>query len=204
MPRALPCPLRSAFRVWLPSWRLTPRDPVPVLFRTGRALGIYPSELSPSGRYPARFRVETPTYCFARRYTCTEGTGRLDRPQFLGFSPSGSPWQPNVVLARQPLDAPLGFAPLGTRRTPSRGFRPASSHALFRPRLFTQAAAPQSIDQCPLRLALFPSKLGGSSEAPFWGFRTGLHPEAFEHAVDRAILFTLRHVAHCCRLTDAL
>jgi hypothetical protein len=37
-------PLRSAFRVWLPSWRLTPFEPVPVLFHTGSAHGIHPSE----------------------------------------------------------------------------------------------------------------------------------------------------------------
>jgi hypothetical protein len=49
-------PLRSAFRVWSPSWRLTPSAPGPVLFHTGSALGIYPSELSPHRRYPPRFR----------------------------------------------------------------------------------------------------------------------------------------------------
>jgi len=44
------CPLRSVFRVWLPSWRLTPCDPQPVLFHTGSAPGIHPSELDlPAG-----------------------------------------------------------------------------------------------------------------------------------------------------------
>jgi len=84
-------------------------------------------------------------------------TGRLDRPQFLGFAPSGSPWQPNVLLARRPLDAPLGFASLGLPRIPWPGFRPASSHALFRSGLihpgggaseFRSASAPP---QPPLR-----------------------------------------------------
>jgi hypothetical protein len=55
-------PLRSAFRVWLPSWRLPPCDPLPVLFHTGSAHGIYPSEVSPPGRYRVRFRTEAPTY----------------------------------------------------------------------------------------------------------------------------------------------
>jgi len=127
---------------------------VPVLFRTSGALGIHPSELSPSGRYPARFRVEEPTYRFTCQYTCTEGTGRLDRPRFLGFDPSGSPWQPDMLLARQLLDAPLGFTPLGIPRTPWLGFRPASSHALLRTGLFTRASAPQSINRHPLRLTL--------------------------------------------------
>jgi hypothetical protein len=94
-------------------------------------------------------------------------TGRLDRPQFLGFTPSGSPWRPNVVLARRPLDAPLGFAPLGLPRMPWRGFRPASSHALFRSGLFTRAAAPQSFDRHPLRSNLPCGKPQVLAETPF-------------------------------------
>jgi len=46
------CPLRSAFRVWLPSWRFAPNDPQPVIFRTGSAHGIHPSKLSPLERLP--------------------------------------------------------------------------------------------------------------------------------------------------------
>jgi hypothetical protein len=41
-------PLRSVLRVWLPSRRFTPFGPLPVLFHTGRALGIRPSKPSPS------------------------------------------------------------------------------------------------------------------------------------------------------------
>jgi hypothetical protein len=67
--RAKACPLRSAFRVWLPSGRLAPAKPVPVLFHTGSALGIRPSELSPPARYPARFRQEGPTYRSARQFS---------------------------------------------------------------------------------------------------------------------------------------
>ena len=48
----LPCPLRSALRVWLPSRRFSPAKPLPVLFHTGSAPGIRPSELSPPGRSP--------------------------------------------------------------------------------------------------------------------------------------------------------
>jgi hypothetical protein len=66
-PRGRPSPLRSAFRVWLPSWRLTPAEPLPAFFHAGGALGIHPSELSPLGRYPPRFRGEEPTYRFSRR-----------------------------------------------------------------------------------------------------------------------------------------
>jgi len=134
---------------------------------------------------------EEPTYRFARQYTCTEGTGRHDRPRFLGFCPSGSPWQPCVLLTRRLLDAPLGFTPLGLPRTPRPGFRPASSHALFRLGLFTQAAVPQSLDGRSLRLTLFRSKLRGWGETPLWGFRTGLHPEAFERNSQPGYLFHL-------------
>jgi hypothetical protein len=45
------CPLRSALRVWLPSRRLPPFGPLPVLFHTGGAPGIRPSELSPLKKY---------------------------------------------------------------------------------------------------------------------------------------------------------
>jgi hypothetical protein len=104
------CPLRSAFRVWLPSWRFPPFDPVPVLFHTGSALGIYPSELSPLTGHPRRFRREGPTYrFFPADIPGTEVPSRLDRPRFLGFAPCESPWRRQACLAPQPLDAPLGF-----------------------------------------------------------------------------------------------
>jgi hypothetical protein len=59
--RGLARPLRSAFRVWLPSWRLTPFGPAPVLFHTGSALGIHPSELSPLERDPGYYTSDGPT-----------------------------------------------------------------------------------------------------------------------------------------------
>jgi len=40
-------PTGSTFRVWLPSWRLPPRRPLPTLFQIGSAHGIHPSEFSP-------------------------------------------------------------------------------------------------------------------------------------------------------------
>jgi hypothetical protein len=90
------CPLRSVLRVWLPSRRLTPRGSAPVLFRTGSAPGIYPSELSPSGRYPTRFRAEEPTYCFACRYTFAEArAGSTSRSSWVSALP-GVPGDPRV------------------------------------------------------------------------------------------------------------
>jgi hypothetical protein len=40
-------PIGSAFRVWLPSWRLPPRRALSTLFQIDSALGIRPSEFSP-------------------------------------------------------------------------------------------------------------------------------------------------------------
>jgi hypothetical protein len=45
--RGFQAPLRSAFRVWLPSWRFSPVATGPTLFHVGSARGIRPSELSP-------------------------------------------------------------------------------------------------------------------------------------------------------------
>jgi hypothetical protein len=78
-------PLRSACRVWLPSGRFTPSEPLPVLFHTGGARGIYPSELSPPGRYPPRFRGEEPTHRFARRYSRRRSDGPAQRAAVSGL-----------------------------------------------------------------------------------------------------------------------
>ena len=118
---------RSGFRVWLPSCRLTPFEPLPVLFHTGSAHGIRPSELSPPERYPPRFRGDEPTCRFSRRYSRpVAGKGRPNGPRLLGFHPSGSPWLPDGGLARRRLDAPLGFTLLGS---PGRGLARAFTRA---------------------------------------------------------------------------
>jgi hypothetical protein len=81
--RGLARPLRSAFRVWLPSWRLAPFDPVPVLFHTGGAHGIHPSKRSPLERYPGDYRPNEPTCRFAFR--CYQHTRRWAGPVGRGF-----------------------------------------------------------------------------------------------------------------------
>jgi hypothetical protein len=78
-------PLRSASRVWLPSGRLTPSEPLPVLFHTSGALGIHPSELSPPGRYPPRFRGEEPTHRLTRRYSRRRNGGPAQRAAVSGL-----------------------------------------------------------------------------------------------------------------------
>jgi hypothetical protein len=155
------CPLRSAFRVWLPSWRFPPFDSVPVLFRTGGAHGIHPSELSPPERYP---RVPTgmdPPTVSPTRTPPAEAEGRPRGPRFLGFDPSGNPSRPSVCLARQPLDAPLGFTLRGSARegldrgfarSPLTRFIEAPGFHVGKPRL---RPAPQSVDRlspCPAPL----------------------------------------------------
>jgi hypothetical protein len=105
-------PLRSAFRVWLPSWRFTPSEPSPALFHADSAHGIRPSERSPLARYPVRFRPDGPTCRFSRRCTNRpEAVSRPDEPRLLGFDPSESPSQSDAGLARRPPDAPVGFRP---------------------------------------------------------------------------------------------
>jgi hypothetical protein len=81
------CPLRSALRVWLPSRRFPPFDPAPVLSHTGCAPGIHPSELSPPGRPPVRFRIgDTHVPFLLQVKPPTEAEGRPCRPRFLGLS----------------------------------------------------------------------------------------------------------------------
>jgi hypothetical protein len=126
-------PLRSAFRVWLPSWRFAPSEPVPVLFRTGGALGIRPSELSPLARYPPRFRAEEPTYrltcrCSRRQRRWAGPTGR----GFWAFALAGVP-DGQRRFSTSTAGCSLGLHPSRVcRRKPCPGFRPSSSLALYR------------------------------------------------------------------------
>jgi len=106
-------PLRSAFRVCLPSWRFTPFNPVPVFFHTGGARGIHPSELSPRGRYPERYHPDAPTYRFAYRCSRRRSGGPAQQAAVPGLWPFRESLTTTELLTRQPLDAPLGFALLG-------------------------------------------------------------------------------------------
>jgi hypothetical protein len=171
--RASPGPLRSAFRVWLPSWRLAPSEPVPVLFRTGRALGIRPSELSPLGRFPPRFRDRWTHVPFnlsvippPRRWAGPTGRG------FWAFTLPGLPGGHHMISAAT-AGCSLGLRPpRASRPKPDPGFRPDSSHALPGVGLATRPA--------------------GASEyrsAPAW-----LHPpHSASRAADRTTLTGFRH-----------
>jgi hypothetical protein len=125
-------PLRSALRVWLPSRRLTPSEPVPGLFRPGGAHGIRPSEPSPLKRYPPLSRANGPTYRLTRR--CFRRRGRWTGPTSAGF------WA--LTLSRVPgglagFNSPttgcsLGFCP--SRAKPAKAW-PGTSPGLL-PRAF--------------------------------------------------------------------
>jgi len=92
----LPRPPTSAFRVWLPSARLTPSKSAPVLFHTGSALGIHPSELTPLTRYRGVSDPMNPLTVFPAVASVAEATGRPGRPRFLGFDPRENPWRPDT------------------------------------------------------------------------------------------------------------
>jgi hypothetical protein len=63
-----------------------------------------------SGKVTGRFRLGRTHIPFTRRYTLAPRCrGRLDKPRFLGFDPSESPWRSDVCLIRRPLVAPLGL-----------------------------------------------------------------------------------------------
>jgi hypothetical protein len=124
-------PLRSAFRVWLPSGRFTPSEPVPVLFRTGGALGIHPSELSPPGRYRARFRAEAPTYRSTRRCSRRRSDGPAQRAAVSGLLPFRESLAAKREFSAVAAGCSLGFCPSRVcRRKPRSGLHPNSSRAL--------------------------------------------------------------------------
>jgi len=124
--------LRSAFRVWLPSWRLTPAAPVPALFHAGGALGIHPSELCPPARYPAAFVAESAHVPFLLPY--------MPPPKRQPGPAGRGSWA--LTLASVPggrlgVSTPSAGCSLGFR--PSRAFRTQASTGLS-PALLSRAS----------------------------------------------------------------
>lgn len=146
----LPRPPTSAFRVWLPSARLTPSEPGPVFFRTGGALGIHPSELTPPARYRVVSGSVNPLTVFPAVASVAGATGRPGRPRFLGFDPRENPWRSStLVRVLRPLDAPLGFALPGFATDDWNGFRPVLLSRAFLHAPGSALAAPQSLNRRP-------------------------------------------------------
>jgi hypothetical protein len=113
----IPSPLRSAFRVWLPSLRLSPAESGPALFHAGSARGICPSEHSPSTRSSERFRpirTHMPFCTVSKRPARSGGPAR--RAAASGIRPAPESLATDECLARRPLEAPLGFSLTGFAR----------------------------------------------------------------------------------------
>lgn len=175
------CPLRSALRVWLPSRRFPPFDPVPAFFHAGSAHGIHPSEHSPLERSPARFRTADTHLPFLLQLN------HLPRqeagPAGRGFwvYPSESSWRPDVGLAHRPLVAPLGFSLLGlSLDSLDRDFAQPPPTRFIGLWLPTYRPAPRSLDRPPPAPGLFPKcKHSRTIREALLGF---LHRNTPEHS----------------------
>jgi hypothetical protein len=71
---------------------------------------------SPFGAFSSRtvprcYHSVDPTYRFTCRCSRRRSEGPAQQASVPGILPCESPWWPNGGLGRQPLDAPLGFAP---------------------------------------------------------------------------------------------
>jgi hypothetical protein len=86
---------------------------VPVLFRTGSALGIHPSEVSCPGRFFGLSAVKNPLTVSPAVSSAAESVRPARRASVSGFTPSGIALRPHSVLSRRPLAPPLGLPPLG-------------------------------------------------------------------------------------------
>jgi hypothetical protein len=194
----LPGPLRSALRVSRPSRRLTPSEPVPVLFRTGGAPGIRPAELSPLGRFPLRFRNEWTHVPFnpsvippPKRWA-----GPTDRG-FWAFTRPGVPGGQNMISAPT-AGCSLGLHPLrAVRLRPCPGFRPDSSHALHAYRSCdSYTPAPRSFDGLQLGPVRRTRQAEPRTEQPLQGFGTG-NSRTCERAATRAMCSPCTSIGHC-------
>jgi len=147
LPQAVPDPLRSASRVWLPSWRFPPRFAWPGISQPGSAHGISPFEAFPAHRVARHFRAAPHLPAVTRRihapYTRHgTSTAGLDFQALPPASVPGSPtrYSPAANWMLPWVSRPPGFsiAERAERLSP-----PGSPHALLR----RQAApAPQGID----------------------------------------------------------
>jgi len=162
-------PLWSAFRVWLPSGRFTPSEPVPVLSHTGGALGIHPSELSPLERYRARFRTEAPTYRLTNRCSRRLSDGPARWVAVPGFWPFRESRATERRFSAVVAGCSLGFRPSrASGRKPGPGLHSGSSHALSEPGSCDPCPpAPRSLDRPSLGPARRARRTGRRAGQPF-------------------------------------
>jgi hypothetical protein len=82
-------PLRSAFRVWLPSWRLAPLNAWSGLFHPDSVPGIPPTERSPPGRWDeVSLNAEPACRCDRDLLRCTVAHRPASRRPTTGLWPS--------------------------------------------------------------------------------------------------------------------
>jgi hypothetical protein len=172
LPRASAHPLRSAFRVWLPSWRFAPFGPVPVLFHTGSAHGIHPSEVSPLRRSPTCYQPEWPTYRSTWRCSRRRSAGPAQQASVPGSWPSRESLASGRGFSPPSAGASLGFHPSRVPgRKPRPSLHPVSSHALCERGSYPPPPpAPQSINQPSFGLTHAPHLSTGVGKATLLGF----------------------------------
>jgi hypothetical protein len=128
---------------------------------------------------------------------CAEARGRLGKPRFLGFDPLRSPWRPSVCLARQPLDAPLGFSLLGPATKALARISPGLLSRAFPDGSRPAPAAPQSIARPSFRPLRRRSELRNGRGQPFEGSCTDSIP-VHSSECHPGYVFTSRGIPHCC------
>jgi hypothetical protein len=117
------CPLRSAFRVWSPSWRLPPFDPCRLCFAPAALLGFtLRSFLLPKGIRPFPGRMDPPTVPPAGT-PATEAKGRPLRATVSGLCPFLESLAAGRGFRASTAGCSLGFLPPRARsRQPWRDF----------------------------------------------------------------------------------
>jgi len=159
---------------------------VPVLFHTGGALGIHPSEFSPPGRYSnvsERMDPRTVSPCRDASTVCESQPAWL---RFLGFDPPESPLPADTLLACRPLDPPLGLTLPGHAGKGLVGFSPEILSRASGRRVVPNDLAPQSINQPPLGTACRKHEAIGTRCNPLRVFAP-VRYRAFERAGSRAM-----------------
>jgi hypothetical protein len=138
---------------------------VPVLFDTGGALGIRPSELSPLGRFLPRFRDEWTHIPF--RPSVIPTPERRAGPTGRGFWALTLPGVPGDRrrISVATAGCSLGLYPLrALRPKPDPGFRPDSSHALRVTNLAVRHAGASEYRSAPA----WPHHSGSASRVHGW------------------------------------
>jgi hypothetical protein len=178
---------------------------VPVLFRTGGAPGIHPSEVSSPDGSPQPFDWNEPAYRWLSGISAAHASDRPEEPRFPGSHPPGIALSPHGDLSRWPLAPPLGFDPLGQ---PAKALSRASPELLpcaWPSPLITRRGCPHFGVSVNLRLAS-PDRHRSAAQPrpPLWASCTCPLPTIRICTSVRAMEFTSRQVLHYCRPSGGL